>query len=99
MGRFILTQMAAVAELEAGLISERTKAALSQAKARSVMLGGDRGYRPDAPPDPKKAAAASAGVRQAQAARFRFKVLPMVQEMRDQGRRCEPLRPRCKQKV
>jgi DNA invertase Pin-like site-specific DNA recombinase len=26
MGRFLLTQMASVAELEAGLISERTKA-------------------------------------------------------------------------
>jgi hypothetical protein len=30
MGRFLLTQMASVAELEAGLISERTKAALRQ---------------------------------------------------------------------
>jgi DNA invertase Pin-like site-specific DNA recombinase len=44
MGRFILTQMAAVAELEAGLISERTKAALKAVKARGVVLGGDRGY-------------------------------------------------------
>jgi DNA invertase Pin-like site-specific DNA recombinase len=26
MGRFLLTQMASVAELEAGLVSERTKA-------------------------------------------------------------------------
>ena len=34
MGRFLLTQMASVAELEAGLISERTKAALAAAKAR-----------------------------------------------------------------
>jgi DNA invertase Pin-like site-specific DNA recombinase len=33
MGRFLLTQMASVAELEAGLISERTKAALAAAKA------------------------------------------------------------------
>lgn len=51
MGRFLLTQMAAVAELEAGLTSERTKAALAAAKARGVKLGGDRGYRPPAPPD------------------------------------------------
>jgi DNA invertase Pin-like site-specific DNA recombinase len=39
MGRFLLTQMASVAELEAGLISERTKAALTAAKARGVKLG------------------------------------------------------------
>jgi DNA invertase Pin-like site-specific DNA recombinase len=36
MGRFLLTQMAAVAELEAGLIGERTKNALAAAKARGV---------------------------------------------------------------
>src|ERR1700674_3252886 len=34
MGRFLLAQMAAVAELEAGLISERTKAALAAKVAR-----------------------------------------------------------------
>jgi DNA invertase Pin-like site-specific DNA recombinase len=39
MGRFMLTTMASVAELEAGLISERTKAALKAAKARGARLG------------------------------------------------------------
>ena len=39
MGRFVVTQMAAVAELEAGLISERTKAGLAVAKQRGVKLG------------------------------------------------------------
>jgi DNA invertase Pin-like site-specific DNA recombinase len=39
MGRFVLTTMASVAELEAGLASERTKAALKAAKARGVKLG------------------------------------------------------------
>ncbi len=39
MRRFMLTTMASVAELEAGLISERTKAALKAAKARGVRLG------------------------------------------------------------
>ncbi|MCK1562455.1 recombinase family protein [Bradyrhizobium sp. 173] len=41
-GRFLLQQMVAVAELEAGLISARTKAALTAAKARGKKLGGRR---------------------------------------------------------
>lgn len=45
VGRFLLTQMASVAELEAGLISERTKAALAAAKARGVKLGNPNGAR------------------------------------------------------
>lgn len=42
-GRFMLQQMAAVAELEAGFISERTKRALAAARARGAKLGGNRG--------------------------------------------------------
>lgn len=45
MGRFLLTQMAAVAELEAGLIGERTKNALAAAKARGGKLGNPNGAR------------------------------------------------------
>lgn len=41
-GKFMLQQMASVAELEAGLISARTKAALAQARKRGVVLGGRR---------------------------------------------------------
>jgi DNA invertase Pin-like site-specific DNA recombinase len=42
IGKFFLTVMAAVAELERGLISERTKAALAQAKAAGRKLGNPR---------------------------------------------------------
>ncbi|MEJ0011499.1 MAG: recombinase family protein [Bauldia sp.] len=45
-GRFLLNSMVAVAELEAGLISQRTKVALAAAKRRGRKLGGDRGQRP-----------------------------------------------------
>ena len=41
-GRFMLQQMASVAELEAGFISDRTKAALAAARKRGVKLGGKR---------------------------------------------------------
>ena len=41
-GRFMLQQMASVAELEAGFIADRTKAALAAAKRRGVKLGGRR---------------------------------------------------------
>ena len=44
---FILHVMAGVAELEAGLIGERTKAALQAAKARGRKLGGFRGVKVD----------------------------------------------------
>jgi DNA invertase Pin-like site-specific DNA recombinase len=42
-GRFMLQQMASVAEIEAGMIGERTIKALAAAKARGVKLGGFRG--------------------------------------------------------
>jgi DNA invertase Pin-like site-specific DNA recombinase len=59
-GRFLLQQMVAVAELEAGMISARTKAALAAAKRRGKKLGGDRGVRPTARTRAKAAAVISA---------------------------------------
>ena len=45
-GRFTVQMMVSVAELEAGMISKRTKDALAQAKKRGVKLGGYRGSKP-----------------------------------------------------
>jgi DNA invertase Pin-like site-specific DNA recombinase len=77
-GRFMLNQMAAVAELEAGLISQRTKAALAACKARGVKLGGDRGHRRQ---DPTKARAARARRADARA----LDLAPVVAEIRAAG--------------
>src|SRR6516164_8061072 len=72
-GKFILQQMVAVAELEAGMISARTKAALAAAKKRGVMLGGFRG-RIFSAKDHK----ASIAVRQEQAAQRAADLMPII---------------------
>jgi DNA invertase Pin-like site-specific DNA recombinase len=63
MGRFMLQQMMSVAELEAGLIGARTKAALASSKKK---LGGFRG-RPGTAADLTKARAARSSKADAQA--------------------------------
>jgi DNA invertase Pin-like site-specific DNA recombinase len=78
VGRFLITQMAAVAELEAGLISTRTKAALAAAKAKGVKLGGWKGG------PPRSIEAAAKGLI-AKADTFAAGVGPMVADMHGRG--------------
>ena len=78
VGRFMLTQMAAVAELEAGLISQRTKAALAASKARGTVLGGFRG-------GPKVDTAAGQAARVANADSFASTVGPIAAGLRAEG--------------
>jgi DNA invertase Pin-like site-specific DNA recombinase len=79
-GRFMLQQMAAVAELEAGLISKRTKDALAAAKARGKVLGGYRGHKVDA-----SARRLSLEVRKEKAARRADDLAPVIAELKAGG--------------
>jgi DNA invertase Pin-like site-specific DNA recombinase len=84
-GRFLLQQMAAVAELEAGMISARTKAALAAAKKRGTKLGGNRGAKLTA-----KARAAGRAALQTRAQERAADLAEIVKELQAAG--CESLR-------
>ncbi len=81
-GRFMLRQMLAVAELEAGMISERTRKALAAAKARGVKLGGDRGNLSSVA---SQGRAASLAKRQNKARRRTEDLSPIIKEIQAKG--------------
>jgi DNA invertase Pin-like site-specific DNA recombinase len=76
MGRFFITQMVAVAELEAGLTSERTKAALAAAKRRGVTLGNPR---------LQEASSRGAATVKRDAEAFAKQVLPIIRDIQQCG--------------
>jgi DNA invertase Pin-like site-specific DNA recombinase len=78
--RFTLHILAAVAEHEARMISQRTKSALAAARNRGVVLGGFRGR------EPTKAEQAKGHAVQAAAARARaLELLPSIDRVRAAG--------------
>lgn len=83
-GTFLLGVMAEVAQLEAGLIGERTKAALAAARARGVALGGDRGHRHSAE-DARRYGEAGGAVRRDQANRTAQAAVDMIREVQAQN--------------
>lgn len=83
-GKFVLTMLAAVAELERGMISDRTKAALAAAKARGVKLGN-----PNLPEASEETAARARTYRIAYANERAETVWPYIEQARAAGCRTD----------
>lgn len=81
--RLTIHILAAVAEHEARMISDRTRAALAAARARGIVLGGDRGNLPAVA---GIGAHASARVRSRQADDRARDLSPMIAALRNSGK-------------
>jgi DNA invertase Pin-like site-specific DNA recombinase len=77
--------LVAIAEDGAKLILDRTKSALSAAKAHSVELGGQRGDLKRMPAIAAKGHKVSAAVRSAAAAKRNEELMPVIQEVQESG--------------
>jgi DNA invertase Pin-like site-specific DNA recombinase len=82
VGKFMISQLASVAELEAGLISQRTKAALKAAKDRGVVLG-----RPNSDIHEHAQQGHDAGLvaRQQKAAKRAADLKPIIEAIQEEG--------------
>ncbi|TXL70546.1 resolvase [Vineibacter terrae] len=82
VNKLTLHILAAVAESEREAISQRTKVALARAKARGVVLGGDRGNLPKVA---KKGSKASAAARSDAAAKRAKDLQEIITDLRREG--------------
>lgn len=76
VNRLTIHILAAVAEHEREMISQRTKVALKAAKARGIKLGS---------PEPSRGAAIRTQVLQEKADRFAANILPVIYDLQTQG--------------
>jgi DNA invertase Pin-like site-specific DNA recombinase len=84
-GKFMITQMAAVAELEGAAISQRTRAALEAAKARGTELGGRRVSADKWAAIAAKGRKAGTAARSKAAAEWMADVMPVIEDVRQSG--------------
>lgn len=80
--RMMLQLMSVIAEYEAKLISDRTKASLAQAAKRGVQIGG---YADNCPDIARKGNAASALVRRERSQQRAADLLPVINDLRASG--------------